>query len=383
MDGFAPRYQSFAFTILTLLILIGAAVIVLPFFPAILWATVLSVLMYPFHRRLAAKWEASCLKKAEQARGKFAERFLNSESAVPIARNLSALVTTFATLFIIGIPLFAVGFALVFQVNSLTQDIEQNAPLGNRGLTIEAVLTNVDNVIKPIASSIGVNDFSVVKQYQENRQDIVRNITGPLVRAAGQAAFSILTLVIAFLTMFFMVRDAHRLREPALDLIPLPRDQSETILQKLQGTIYAVFYGVVAVAFLQGSLAGIMFVVADVPNALMWGVATIILCAIPLLGAPIVYIPMALMKFSQGEVGAAVGMLLFGFLVISQVDNLIRPIVIGARTSFHPMAVFFSLLGGVLVMGPVGIMAGPMLLAVLLVLIDVIRQRLRNVQAAA
>lgn len=348
MDAFSKRYQHLAFFVIVALALIGAAFIVLPFVPAILWAIVLSILMAPFYRK--------CRKRMNE--------------------NMAAGTATLATLLIVGIPITLIGLGMFVQVNSLTRDLQAATP-GSSGLSLESVLDRVDATVKPLATGIGAGNFSVKEYWTENRLEITRNLTGPLGRAARDTVFTIVTLVVAFLTMFFMLRDGHRLREPALDLIPLPRANAEQVLLRLENTVHAVFVGIVMVAVLQGSLAGIMYLVVGIPNALLWGVATILLCTIPLLGAPIIYVPMALVKFSEGNYPAGIGMLIFGFLIISQIDNILRPFVIGARTAFHPMAVFFSLLGGVLAMGPIGIMAGPMLLTLLLALQDIVRERLR------
>jgi predicted PurR-regulated permease PerM len=179
-----------------------------------------------------------------------------------------------------------------------------------------------------------------------------------------------------------MLRDGERLREPALELIPLERAKAEDVLSKMSQTIHAVFIGVVLVALIQGTISGVAYVVCGVPSPLVWFVATTVLCAIPLLGAPLIYVPMALLLLSQGKTPQAIGLLVVGFGVVSQVDNLLRPFVIGARVNLHPMAIFFSLLGGVLALGPVGIMAGPVLLTILLALQDIIREKNRDAEPA-
>jgi predicted PurR-regulated permease PerM len=101
---------------------------------------------------------------------------------------------------------------------------------------------------------------------------------------------------------------------------------------------------------------------------------TIVLCVVPLLGAPIIYIPLGLTLIMQGHYAAGVIMLLFCFGVVSQIDNLLRPWLIGAQTSLHPMSIFFSLLGGVLLFGPIGIMAGPIILTLALAMVEVLRE---------
>ncbi|HMS57129.1 MAG TPA: AI-2E family transporter, partial [Fimbriimonadaceae bacterium] len=136
--------------------------------------------------------------------------------------------------------------------------------------------------------------------------------------------------------------------------------------------LVAALVGIVLVSIIQGTLAGIIYAIAGVPNSLMWGVATIIACMIPMVGGPIVYAPIGLLLLTQGKTWQGLLVLGVGFGLISQIDNLLRPFFIGAKTNLHPMAIFFSLLGGVLVWGPLGLFLGPMLLTVVLCVFELL-----------
>jgi predicted PurR-regulated permease PerM len=107
------------------------------------------------------------------------------------------------------------------------------------------------------------------------------------------------------------------------------------------------------------------------------GVIAFLLCIVPLLGSPVIYVPVAIGLFLQGNTTGALGILAFGFLIVSNIDNALRPFLIGGRTNLHPMLIFFSILGGVLLFGPVGVMAGPMLITILLTLFEVLRERMQ------
>lgn len=353
MKGFLDEYRNLGFVLLVFALIILAFLMLRPFIPAILWAVVLSVLMMPIHRKFASKRSP----------------------------NIAATQTTLLTLAIIGVPVILVGIALFFQVNGFVQEVKNATPAGESAFSIDMLMKQLDETFKPLIHGIAP-DFSLVAWYDEHKQDLLRTISAPAGQAAVSAGYALFTLVVAFLTMFFMVRDGHRLKEPALELIPLPREHGERILVRVGTTIRAVFVGVVLVAVIQGTVAGVTYWSVGIPHAVLWGVATIILCTIPLLGAPILYIPMGLMLLSQGKYGEAAALLGVGFLVVSQIDNVLRPFIIGARIELHPMAVFFSLLGGIFLMGPVGIMGGPIILTITLAVIDIIRERMKLQQAA-
>lgn len=348
-DYFTGKYKAFAFGALILIVAFIAAQVLLPFLPAILWAIVLTVLMYPIHKGITKK----------------------------CSPNFGAAITTIASLLIIFIPLMLTLTVMAIQVSGFVREASANSPQGKNTFTAKHIIESIDVAAKPVLENLGAKDISLQKLLDENN-DKIQESAGPMaIKAASAIGYTAFTLVVAFLTMFFMLRDAHKLLDPALELIPLPRDKSLEILKRMESTIHAVFVGVVLVALVQGTLAGIAYYYCGVPSALMWGVFTIILCTIPLLGAPVIYIPMSLLLMAQGKVVEGVVLLAVGFLVVSQIDNLLKPWIIGARVDLHPMAVFFSLLGGIFLFGPVGLMAGPVLLSLALALLDIIRDRLR------
>lgn len=353
MEDFAPKYGKYAFTLLALLVIAGSLFIVSPFFPALMWATVLSVLVYPTHKKLKKK----------------------------MPDWASALTTTLLTIAIVGIPMILIGVLLYLQIISYARDFTAANPTPATGWTVDAVVVEIDHHIKPLLTEIGATNFKLVEWWAENKSTVGSRLGQTSVGFLQTGFYTLFTLVIAFLTMFFALKDGHHLREPVLELIPLPRAKSEEILDRMQKTIQAVFVGVVLVAFIQGSLAGLAYWIAGVPSPLVWTVATMVLCVVPLLGAPFIYVPLSLILISQGKTWEGVGLGAFGFLIVSNADNVLRPFIIGTRVQLHPMAIFFSLLGGVLALGPVGIMMGPVLLTLLLAIQEIIRERIRHEKA--
>jgi predicted PurR-regulated permease PerM len=141
-------------------------------------------------------------------------------------------------------------------------------------------------------------------------------------------------------------------------------------------TIHATVYGATAVAVAQGALTGLAFWFLGLPAPLLWTAVTTVLCFVPLLGAPVVWVPTVIVLAAQGAYGKAFALSLWGLLVVGLVDNFIRPIVIGARTQLHPMVVFFSVLGGLLLMGPLGLLMGPVILAITIALLEILKLKL-------
>jgi predicted PurR-regulated permease PerM len=345
-EHFFGRYTVIAFWVLASAALIAAGLMVAPFFPAIMWAAVFSVLTWKTFQRVRAR--------------------LND--------NLAAAIVVIGTLVVIVVPILLVGLLLFVQVNEFLSAIRASQPTDATGTATDHLLRQLDTALRSLLSPLGIR-VNFLQWFDQNKQEIVKTLTAQLGKATYTIGYTVFTFVIALLTMFFMLRDGSRLLEPTLHLLPLPREKSRQVLAKMGATIQAVFVGVVLVALVQGSVAGITYWAVGVPHPLIWFVATTILAAIPLLGAPVIYIPLAIMLIGQGKVVQGVVLLAVGFGIVSQIDNVLRPFVIGARTALHPMAVFFSLLGGILMFGPVGVMAGPVLLTLVLGIAEIVRER--------
>ncbi|MBX7134926.1 MAG: AI-2E family transporter [Fimbriimonadaceae bacterium] len=351
---FDSKYRNLAFGAVAVLTVVGAAMLVAPFFPAIMWAVVFTVLMAPLYQRLRKRWNDS----------------------------LSAGVTVGATIAMIVLPLALIGLMVGVQVAGALSEIQSSAPVGQSGLESGSLLKRVDEFADPIIQRFG-SSFKVSDWFRDNGNNLGKQLSGPIGKIAYSIGFGAFTLIVSLLTMFFMLRDGPRLLEPSLDLIPLPREKATALLQRMADTIRAVFVGVVLVALIQGTIAGVTYAFAGAPSPLLLALATTVLCVIPLLGAPVIYVPVGLSLLAQGKPIAGAAVLIVGFGIISQIDNFLRPFFIGARVPLHPMAIFFSLLGGVLALGPIGIMAGPVLLTLLLGLQEVVRERRQAVSLTA
>lgn len=334
------------FWLFTLFAFVAAGFLVWPFLPAILWATVFSILLYPWFLRLKEKgWNPT----------------------------MASLGVTLVPAFVLILPIAVMGTIAGVQVVSYASEIMRTGGADVEENLLSVVGDEVDKALQPILNQVGAPDIDIGEAIKRNQAEISQSIFGPLTSGLKSFVITVVTLVIALLTTFFMVRDSHAMEEVVVEVVPLPPDVTRGILQRIATTVRSVFFAVVVVAIIQGALAGLMYWIAGVPGALVWMLITTLLAMIPLLGAPVVYVPIGLSLLLQGQIWQAIMVLGVGFLVISQIDNLLRPLFIGASTKLHPIPVFFALLGGVLVMGPVGLMAGPMLLTVILALADILR----------
>ncbi|MBL8069095.1 MAG: AI-2E family transporter [Armatimonadetes bacterium] len=350
MHDFKSRNGFIIFWIVAIAVIGGVIYLVSPFLPAILWASVFSILLYPAFERLVAKgWK----------------------------RGTAALAVTLVPAFVVTLPLAVAGSIAGVQVVSYAQQLLHDSGRGVGAETdvLRTLGDELDKTLKPLMDRVGATDIHMADVLDKNKAEIGRRISAPLSRGIQNFVFTVLTLVISLLTMFFMVRDGHNMKEPVLDLVPLPREDTEKILQQIANTVRSVFYSVVVVAGIQGGLALLLYWIVGVPGAIPLALLTTLFCTIPLLGAPVVYVPIGLSLLIQGKIWQGVLVLVIGFGLISTIDNVLRPLFIGARTKLHEIPVFFALIGGVVALGPVGLMAGPMLLTLFLALVDILRLR--------
>jgi predicted PurR-regulated permease PerM len=188
------------------------------------------------------------------------------------------------------------------------------------------------------------------------------------------------------LTLFFLLRDGGRFRSEAQRISPFSTEQEELIFDHMGRTVKGVLQATVLVPILQGLLAAVGFWIFGVPSPLVWGVGVAFAAFVPLLGSPLGWVPAVVYLFLTGPKGPAFGMALYGVVVISGIDNLVKPLILRGAAQVHPLLAFFSIVGGVLGFGPLGFLIGPVVMSLVISAVriyrdDVVRSRLGSAVA--
>lgn len=311
-----------------------------PFTPAIVTSAALAALVYPAHRRLE-------------------ERVGHPDVA--------AFIGTTVLFFALLLPLVGLSFVLVGElrlgIDELTRQMSgMLAPGSGLREWLERAGGYVGLDPEQVSSQIGEQLQQVPSILADRTLSFLSGLGGWLLQA-GTAVF----------TLYFMLRDGERLVEMIRWLIPLDPAYTDRLLVRAREVTYATMYGNVVVALVQGALVGGAFWVADLSAAALWGTITAVLSLLPVVGAPVVWAPAAVIMISGGRVGAGVAMFAFGALVVSTVDNWLRAVLVSDRAQLHPLVVFFSVLGAIFVFGAVGLFVGPVLFVVGLSLIETAR----------
>jgi predicted PurR-regulated permease PerM len=206
-------------------------------------------------------------------------------------------------------------------------------------------------------------------------------LAGPLLGVVGGIFGGAVQTLFMLFAIFYFFRDGPALADWLRHTLPLEEVQSAEIIRRVREMIEASVYGVIVLSLLQGTLGGLAFLVLGLPNPLIWGAVMVVLSTIPVAGAFVVWIPAAIYLAATGDWGKAILLTAWGTLVIGTIDNFLRPKVMGQKARMHELLLFFAVLGGLVVFGVAGLVLGPVLVAVTLGLVDVIRLADRSTDA--
>jgi predicted PurR-regulated permease PerM len=183
--------------------------------------------------------------------------------------------------------------------------------------------------------------------------------------------FFFLDLVLVLFIAFFMFIQGDNFIEEIRKLSPLDPAHNEEILRETESTIKVTLWGTVIVGFVQGILGGVGFWLCGVPQPAFWGTVMVPASVVPIVGSTIIWLPAALYLLFKGNIIAGLGLIFWGSVIVSLVDNILRPIIVKGHGSTPTILVLFSILGGLEYFGILGFILGPLILSFLLSLLRI------------
>lgn len=261
-------------------------------------------------------------------------------------KTTSALLVTLFIFLMLILPTIFLGLRLWKEAPEASVKINQYVnSLGDVDPKLEAVITNT------IGKGVD-NFFNQVPKW-----------------ALAFPAIS-LHLFIVFFLMYYLFKDGEGLIDNIKRSLPLKKQRQDALIAQFGQVTYAVIYGTVVIAIIQGILAGIGFYLFGIPSPVIWGLVTFVASLIPLLGPFVVWLPASALLMLTGYYSGdnivllrGVGLFLYGLLLVSGIDNIIKPKIIGRKANIHPALVFLGIIGGVNFFGIVGIIVGPVIMA--------------------
>lgn len=337
-------------------ILLLAFYITKPFLPALFTAAIIAYLSHPLYKRLL----------------KFIKK-----------KNIAALLVSIFVVLLITLP-FILVIGLIFKEARETYVvIQEDSNLDQHSLGANFLKV----VCRDERASICKSAKSVVALLPQEDLDYymkaaIKGITSFIMDNISKFLKSIPSFLLSFFVMMFVVyyllKDGEVIAKRIRNILPLEESHKQNVFSKFHDITYAVFYGNISVAIIQGIVGSIGFFALGLSSPILWGFVMMFFALMPYFGTALIWLPAALnlifMGYLQNDNSTIVrGVILIGYgvFVISSIDNILKPKIIGQKADIHPILVLLGILGGLNLFGLIGIILGPVMLALLMTFVQI------------
>ena len=286
--------------------------------------------------------------------------------------NTAATISTIVVILIVAIPAVLLGILISKELSDLYGSLSEKSAA--QGGVDSYLLHLLERPARMLGKYVDLSQLNIRSTLLRWLDDASRYLVGMSGRAVGNLLSLMLNMVVVFFTLFFLFRDRESIRQRILALFPLTSEQSATLMSRISGTIVASVYGGIAVGSAQGLLTGVALWVLGVSSPVMWGLVAALASLIPVVGTGLVWGPAVAVLAIGGHWVKAFILLGWGGAVVAQIDAVLRPYIVSGRAKMHNLLIFFALLGGVKAFGFMGIFIGPVIAAVTIVLLDMLKE---------
>lgn len=306
-----------------------------PFFTPLVLALVLSVVFYPLYE---------FIKKV------FRFQFI------------SAGITVLLVVFLVLVPLSFLGLKIFEQATDLYIELSANEGSVLINFLKDRFSSLIFKLNLPQIYTLDLNSY-----VKEVLTWLISNL-GPLFSGLAQVA---LTLFLSLFSMFYLLKDGHKFKDYIVNLMPLQDRYAEKVIDRMHHAVSSVMIGTMAVAAIQGLIAGLGFHFFGVPNATLWGTLAGVTALIPTFGTSLVMVPAIIYLFFTAPISSVIGLAIWAALAVGLIDNMMAPQVMRYGIKIHPLLILLSVLGGITLMGPIGFIVGPLTIALLFALLEI------------
>ncbi|HUK66630.1 MAG TPA: AI-2E family transporter [Anaeromyxobacteraceae bacterium] len=280
-------------------------------------------------------------------------------------RRVAALLITVTVLLAVLGPLFSMGAVLVPQI--------ENGLSWLRGAlkddTLRALVMRAPESLQPMAEHLRLAIPSSLDRLQELATAQGARAASVLADVLSATGSFLLQSAVTVVALFFLLVDGPDLVDWLNEAIPLKRGQVSELLREFRRVSVTVLLSTLATGGVQSVLAVVGYAIAGVPNLAFFGLVTFVLSLVPALGATVVVLAVGVVKLTTGHAAAGVFLLIWGLGVVSLIDNVVKPMFIRGGVPIHGAIIFFALLGGLAVFGPVGFLVGPLAVSFLVAVV--------------
>lgn len=305
-----------------------------PFYGAVFWGAVLAIMFNALFMRLLLK--------------------------MPKKRTWAALLTLIIILVMVILPVGLITGLLANEAAAVYQRVQSGE------LSFGRYFQQVYDALPPWISNLlersGMDNLGLVQERLASSLTKGSQFIASQALGIGQNAFDFfVSFFIMLYLLFFFLRDGVALSKTISDALPLEEKIKHDLFSKCTTVIRATVKGNIVMAMLQGALGGLIFWFLGIHAPVLWGTLMAFLSLLPAVGAAVVWVPVAIYFFATGAVWQGVVLTAFGVLVISMVDNILRPILVGKDTKMPDYVVLMSTIGGMAIFGLNGFVIGPLI----------------------
>ena len=327
-----------------------------PFLGAMLWASLLALILHPINLEVR-------------------QRFGGRSGSAAVVMTLAVLVAIVGPSVLISLVFVRQAADLVARLSEVASRYHVEKPQDI--FRIPAL----DRAVQ----WIGDNTPLTVEQLREWVTDNARRalelaVTGGRAIVLG-ALGGLLSLVLMLFLLYFFFRDGEEMATRTIGLIPGPAARKREMTEYLAEVTRAVVYGSLLTALVQGTLVGIAFLITGLPSPVVFGALAAVLSLLPVGGTAFVWLPGAAALAAQGHWGKAIFLAAWGALLVGTIDNLLRPLFISGRARISTLPIFLGVIGGLAAFGPIGMFVGPVLIALGLAIVRFLEEEPEAVPA--
>jgi predicted PurR-regulated permease PerM len=310
--------------------------VLLPFYGTILWGSIIALMFAPWYHRLLRRLKGR--------------------------RTLAAVLTLLIVLVIVILPLALVTASLAREATLVYQRVHSGE--WNPALYFHRLFDALPGWTRAPLERLDLTDFDTLQRRLSAAVAQGSQFIATQALSIGQNTFEFVAdLFITLYLAFFLIRDGEGVVRALRRAVPLAPEHKEELVDKFSTVVRATVKGHLLVAAIQGALGGIAFWFLGVSAALLWAVLMAFLSLLPVVGAAVVWVPVAIYLFVTGAVGQGIALTAYGVLVIGLVDNLLRPLLVGKDTRMPDYLVMITTLGGLAAFGVNGLVLGPTIAA--------------------
>jgi len=317
--------------------------IISPFLTPIAWAIVFSVVFYPVYA------------------------FICKHIKV---KAIASSVTVLLILAVIIVPITYMSFLLIDELQMIGDYMNAG---GLDFIRAQSEKIKASPLFERLSSFIGTGDVPAADLIMDNLKKVGKFVAENLSIRFTNIISAAVNFLFMIFTIFFLFKDGPGFLTKVQDYMPFSEEQKARLAMQMKDMIASTVYGGVAVAIIQGFLGGIAFYIIGIESPILWGIAMSVMSFVPLVGTLSIWGPASIYLIVQGDLLRGIGLILFGTFVISMVDNILKPLIIGSRTKMPTIIIFFSVLGGIKAFGIIGLIMGPLIMAVFVSVFEIFR----------